>query len=51
MKITITKNDDGFLAACPSTEGAFAEGSTQSESIYNLLDVISMIEEYKRAQR
>ena len=50
MEIRIEKNDDGFLAACPSVEGAFAEGDTEFEALYNLFDVIRMIGEYKQEE-
>ena len=48
MEIKIKKNEDGFLAICPSIQGAFAEGDTEFEALYNLLDVIKMITDYKK---
>lgn len=47
MQFTIEGNDDGFLATCPQIEGAFAEGDTQFDALYNLLDVIKMIQDYQ----
>lgn len=45
-RIKIEKNDNGFLAKCPLIEGAFAEGDTEFEAFYNLMDVVRMINEY-----
>jgi len=50
LNIHIEKNEDGFLATCPSIEGAFAEGETQFEAVFNLFDVIRMIQDYKKAK-
>jgi len=50
MDIQIRKNDDGFLATCPKVGGAFAEGSTEPEALYNLLDVMEMIVDYKKGK-
>jgi predicted RNase H-like HicB family nuclease len=41
-------NDDGFLARCADTcGGAFAEGDTIEEAIFNCVDVIKMIGDYR----
>ncbi len=48
LNIRIEKNEDGFLASCPSIDGAFAEGATELEALANLFDVIQMIQEYKK---
>lgn len=48
LNINIEKNDDGFLATCPDIEGAFSEGNTEFDALYNLFDVIKMISEYKK---
>lgn len=47
IQIKIEKNDDGFLATCNSLDGAFAEGSSEFEALFNLFDVMRMIHEYK----
>lgn len=47
MNIKITINDGGFLAKCPQIQGAFAEGNTPYEALYNLFDVINMIFDYR----
>jgi predicted RNase H-like HicB family nuclease len=48
--LLIEPNDDGFLARCPNIAGAFAEGDTIEEAIFNCADVIKMIAAY-RAER
>lgn len=48
MEITLEKNDDGFLASCLSIDGAFAEGDTEFDALYNLFDVIHMLKDYKK---
>ncbi len=49
MQIQIKKNDDGFLATHPTINGAFAEGSTKTEALKNLDQVVEMIIEYKKS--
>jgi predicted RNase H-like HicB family nuclease len=48
LLLTIERNGDGFLARCPTVEGAFAEGDTVGEAIFNCLDVVRMILDYKK---
>ncbi len=48
LSITIEPNEDGFLAKCPAIRGAFAEGDTIKEALFNCLDVIEMIFEYRK---
>jgi len=48
LVLTIERNDSGFLARCPTVEGAFAEGNTVAEAIFNCVDVVRMIFEYKK---
>ena len=50
VTIVIEANDDGFLARCADIPGAFAEGDTIEEAIFNCVDVIKMIADY-RAER
>lgn len=50
LSLVIEPNDDGFLAQCPGIQGAFAEGDTIEEAIFNCVDVIKMIAAY-RAER
>ena len=46
--IKIERNDDGFLASIPGVQGAFAEGDTIEEAIFNCIDVVKMIMEYRK---
>ena len=50
LSIVIESNDDGYLARCPGIQGAFAEGDTIEEAIFNCVDVVKMITAY-RAER
>jgi len=50
LSLVIEANDDGYLAHCPGLQGAFAEGDTIEEAIFNCVDVIKMIAAY-RAER
>ncbi|MBI2416820.1 MAG: hypothetical protein HYV28_02785 [Ignavibacteriales bacterium] len=46
--IELEKNDDGYLARITGVQGAFAEGDTIEEAIFNLIDVAKMIFAYRR---
>jgi predicted RNase H-like HicB family nuclease len=46
--IELEKNDDGYLARIPGVQGAFAEGDTIEEAVFNLIDVAKMIFAYRR---
>ncbi|MBI1936846.1 MAG: hypothetical protein HYS25_01855 [Ignavibacteriales bacterium] len=46
--IEIEKNDDGFIARIPGIQGAFAEGDTVEEAVFNCIDVAKMIFEYRK---
>jgi predicted RNase H-like HicB family nuclease len=50
LSLIVEFNDDGFLASCPGIQGAFAEGDTIEEAIFNCIDMIKMIASY-RAER
>ena len=50
LPLLIETNDDGFLARSPNIQGAFAEGDTIEEAIFNCIDVVKMIAAY-RAER
>ncbi len=50
LALVVEAEDDGFLARCPDIQGAFAEGETIEEAIFNCVDVIKMIANY-RAER
>ncbi|HXF03916.1 MAG TPA: type II toxin-antitoxin system HicB family antitoxin [Blastocatellia bacterium] len=51
LPLIIEPNDDGYLARCPSIQGAFAEGDTPEEAIFNCIDVIKMIAAYRAERR
>jgi predicted RNase H-like HicB family nuclease len=44
----IEANDEGYLASVPGIQGAFAEGDTVEEALFNCVDVLKMIMEYKK---
>jgi predicted RNase H-like HicB family nuclease len=44
----IEKNNDGYLASVPSIQGALAEGDSIEEAIFNCVDVLKMIFDYRR---
>lgn len=50
ISVVIESNDDGYLAMIPGIQGAFAEGDTPQEAIFNCIDVLKMIIEYKQEQ-
>ena len=50
LSIVLTTNDDGYLASVPGIQGAFAEGDTIEEAVFNCIDVVKMIAAY-RAER
>lgn len=48
LSIELEKNDDGFLASIPGIQGAFAEGNTIEEAVFNCIDVVKLIFEYRK---
>lgn len=50
ISVVIENNDDGYLAIIPGIQGAFAEGDTPQEAIFNCIDVLTMIIQYKQEQ-
>jgi predicted RNase H-like HicB family nuclease len=50
LSLVIESEGEGYLAQCPGIQGAFAEGDTIEEAIFNCVDVIKMIASY-RAER
>ncbi|MFH1635669.1 MAG: type II toxin-antitoxin system HicB family antitoxin [Chloroflexota bacterium] len=47
LPIITELNDDGYLARCLDIQGAFAEGDTIEEAIFNCVDVIKLIIAYR----
>ena len=50
LSLVVETNDDGYLAECPGIQGAFAEGDSIEEAIFNCVDVVKLIVAY-RAER
>lgn len=50
LSLILEPNDDGYLASVPGLQGAFAEGDTVEEAIFNCVDVVKLIAAY-RAER
>jgi len=47
LSLVLEANDDGYLASVPGIQGAFAEGDTIEEAIFNCIDVVKMIVAYR----
>jgi predicted RNase H-like HicB family nuclease len=47
LSLLLEANDDGYLASVPGIQGAFAEGDTIEEAIFNCIDVVKMIIAYR----
>jgi predicted RNase H-like HicB family nuclease len=41
---------DGYLARIPGIQGAFAEGDTLEDAMFNCVDVFKMIIDYKKEE-
>lgn len=50
LSLILETNDDGYLATAPGLQGAFAEGDTIEEAIFNCVDVVKMIAAYRLAR-
>ena len=48
LSFVIEPNDDGYLASVPGLQGAFAEGDTVEEAIFNCVDVVKLIIAYRK---
>ena len=46
--IKIEKNEDGYLATLPGIQGAFAEGDTVEEALFNCADVVKLIFQFRK---
>lgn len=47
LPLIVEVNEDGYLAHCPGLQGAFAEGDTIEEAIFNCVDVVKLIFAYR----
>ncbi|MBN2547626.1 MAG: hypothetical protein JXB15_00595 [Anaerolineales bacterium] len=50
FSVVVESNEDGYLATIPGLQGAFAEGDTLDQAIFNCIDVVRLIAAY-RAER
>ncbi|MGC8765793.1 MAG: type II toxin-antitoxin system HicB family antitoxin [Brevinematia bacterium] len=48
VSFLIEPNGDGYLASVPGIQGAFAEGDSIEEALFNCVDVIKMILDYRK---
>lgn len=48
VSILLEANDGAYLASVPGIQGAFAEGDTVEEAIFNCVDVVKMIVAYRK---
>ena len=47
LSLVLEANEDGYLASAPGLQGAFAEGDTVEEAIFNCVDVVKLIAAYR----
>jgi predicted RNase H-like HicB family nuclease len=47
LSLVLEANEDGYLASVPGLQGAFAEGDTFEEAIFNCIDVVKLIAAYR----
>lgn len=47
VSMVVEANDSGYLASVPGVQGAFAEGDTVEEAVFNCVDVLKMILAYR----
>jgi predicted RNase H-like HicB family nuclease len=50
LSIIIERNEGGYLARCPVVQGGFAEGDSIEEAVFNCVDVVKMIAEYRKTR-
>jgi len=50
LALVLEANDSGYLASVPGLQGAFGEGDTVEEAMFNCIDVVKLIAAY-RAER
>lgn len=47
FSLVLETNGDGYLASVHGIQGAFAEGDTIEEAIFNCIDVVKVIAAYR----
>jgi len=48
LSVVLEANEDGYLASVPGVQGAFAEGDTVGQAIFNCIDVVKLVAAYRR---
>ena len=48
LSLLLEVNGDGYLASVPGIQGAFAEGDTMEEAVFNCIDVVKLIAAYRK---
>lgn len=43
----VEPTNDGYLVSVPGMQGAFAEGDTGEEAVFNCVDIVKMIIAYR----
>lgn len=51
VSVEVEKNEDGYIARIPGIQGAFAEGDSIEEAVFNCIDVVKMIFEYRKERK
>ena len=47
LSLLLEADDDGYLASVPGLQGAFAEGESVEEAVFNCADVVKLIAAYR----
>ena len=47
LSLLLEADDDGYLASVPGLQGAFAEGESVEEAVFNCADVVNLIAAYR----
>jgi len=47
LSVVLEADEDGYLASVPGLQGAFAEGDSVEEAIFNCIDVVKLIAAYR----
>jgi len=47
LSLVLEANEDGYLASVPGIQGAFGEGDTIEEAMFNCVDVVKLINAYR----
>ncbi len=47
LSMIVEPTNDGYLVSVPGMQGAFAEGDTGEEAVFNCVDIVKMIIAYR----